>query len=146
MRIAGEKNAPDRVLHAQNVEIGMAPDGTTVTSLNGRDQVVLDLPGPTKDQPAKKVTSNALVASGTPKEGLTAASFTEGVEYTETGGTPPIKRKVTSRTLETTLNGGLGEIREATFHRRCPVRRRHDGSCRVEHALQHADRAGRTQG
>ena len=114
LRIAGEKDAPDRVLHAQNVEIGMAPDGTTVTSLNGRDQVVLDLP-PTKDQPAKKVTSNVLVASGTAKEGLTAASFTEGVEYTETGGTPPIKRKVTSRTLETTLNGGLGEIREATF-------------------------------
>ncbi len=114
LRIAGVKDAPDRVLHAQNVEIGMAPDGTTVTSLNGRDQVVLDLP-PAKDQPAKKVTSNALVASGTAKEGLTAASFTEGVEYTETGGTPPIKRKVTSRTLETTLNGGLGEIREATF-------------------------------
>ena len=114
LRIAGEKDAPDRVLHAQNVEIGMAPDGTTVTSLNARDQVVLDLP-PTKDQPAKKVTSNALVASGTAKEGLTAASFTDGVEYTETVGTPPSKRTVNSRTLETTLNGGLGELREATF-------------------------------
>ena len=76
LRIAGETGALDRVLHAQNMEIGMAPDGTTVTSLNGRDHVVLDLPG-TKDQPAKKVTSNALVASGTPQAGLTAASFTE---------------------------------------------------------------------
>ena len=37
------------------------------------------------------------------------------MEYTETGGTPPVNRKVTSRTLETALNGGLGEIREATF-------------------------------
>ncbi|RPI54739.1 MAG: LPS export ABC transporter periplasmic protein LptC [Acidobacteria bacterium] len=114
LRIAGEKGTPDRVLHAQNMEIGMAPDGTTVTSLNGRDHVVLDLPG-TKQQPAKKVASNALVASGTAQEGLTAASFTEGVEYTETGGTPPVKRTVTSRTLDTALNGGLGEIREATF-------------------------------
>ncbi len=35
LRIAGDKNAPDRVLHADNVEIGMAPDGSTVTSLNG---------------------------------------------------------------------------------------------------------------
>jgi LPS export ABC transporter protein LptC len=114
LRIAGEKDAPDRVLHAVNMEIGMAPDGTTVTSLTARDQVVLDLPA-ARDQPAKKVTSNALVASGTANEGLTAASFTEGVEYTETGGTPPVKRTVTSRTLDTALNGGLGDIREATF-------------------------------
>jgi LPS export ABC transporter protein LptC len=114
LRIAGEKDAPDRVLHAVNVEIGLAPDGTTVTSLNARDHVVLDLPA-TRDQPAKKVTSNALVASGTANDGLTAASFTEGVDYTETGGTPPVKRTVTSRTLDTALNGGLGDIREATF-------------------------------
>ncbi len=114
LRIAGEAATLDRVLHAQNMEIGMAPDGTTVTSLNGRDHVVLDLPA-TKEQPAKKVTSNALVANGTPQAGLTAASFTEGVEYTETGGTPPVTRTVTSRSLETALNGGLGEIREATF-------------------------------
>jgi LPS export ABC transporter protein LptC len=114
LRIAGEGEASDRVLHADNMEIGLAPDGTTVTSLNGRDHVVLDLPG-TKDQPAKKVSSTALVASGTPQQGLTAASFTEGVQYTETGGTPPTKRTVTSRTLDAALNGGLGEIREATF-------------------------------
>ena len=48
-------------------------------------------------------------------QGLTAASFTEGVEYRETGGTPPIKRTVTSRNLDTALNGSLGDIREATF-------------------------------
>ena len=47
LRIAGEQGAPERVLHAQNVEIGMAPDGTTLTSLTARDQVVLDLPATT---------------------------------------------------------------------------------------------------
>jgi LPS export ABC transporter protein LptC len=114
LRIAGEKSAPERVLHAQHVEIGMAPDGSTVTLLNGRDHVVLDLPA-VKGQPTKKVSSNALESSGTPKEGLTAATFSEGVEYVETGGTPPVTRTVTSRTLEASLNGGLGEIREATF-------------------------------
>jgi LPS export ABC transporter protein LptC len=114
LKIAGDKNAADRELHAQNMEIGMAPNGTTVTSLNARDHVVLDLPG-AKDQPAKRVSSNVLVASGTEKEGLTAASFTEGVEYVETGGTPPVKRTVRSRTLDTALNGGLGDIREANF-------------------------------
>ena len=39
----GDEELPERVLHAQNIEIGMAPDGTTLTSLTARDQVVLDL-------------------------------------------------------------------------------------------------------
>ena len=114
IRIAGEAKAPERTLSAQNLEIGMAPDGTTVTSINGRDGVVLDLPG-SNNQPSKSVRSTALVASGEAGKGLTAATFTEGVEYEETGGEPPIKRTVTSRTLDTALNGGLGDIREAQF-------------------------------
>ena len=114
LRIAAEKGSAESVLHADNIEIGMAPDGTTLTSLNARDHVVFDLSA-AKDQPAKKVTSNALVASGADGKGLTVASFTEGVEYEETGGTPPVKRTVTSRTLDTSLKGGLGQIQEATF-------------------------------
>jgi LPS export ABC transporter protein LptC len=115
LRIAGDQGAPEKVLHAQNVETGMAPDGTTLTSLTARDQVVLDLPA-TKEEPAKSVRANSLVASGEAGKGLTAAMFTEGVEYVETTGTtPPTKRTVTSRSLETTLDGGLGEIREAEF-------------------------------
>ena len=114
LRIAAEKDATESVLHADNIEIGMAPDGATLTSLNARDHVVFDLSS-AKGQLAKKVTSNALVASGEPGKGLTAASFTEGVEYLETGGDPPVKRTVTSRTLDTSLKGGLGQIQEATF-------------------------------
>ena len=114
LRIAAEKDTAESVLHADNIEIGMAPDGTTLTSLNARDHVVFDLSA-AKGQPAKKVMSNALVASGVADKGLTAASFTEGVEYQETGGTPPVKRTVTSRTLDTSLKGGLGQIQEATF-------------------------------
>jgi LPS export ABC transporter protein LptC len=114
LTIAAEEDAAESVLHADNIEIGMAPDGTTLTSLNARDHVVFDLSA-AKGQPAKKVTSTALVASGAAGKGLTAASFTEGVEYQETGGTPPFKRTVTSRTLDTSLKGGLGQIQEATF-------------------------------
>ncbi len=115
LRIAADKGADESVLHADNIEIGMAPDGTTLTSLNGRDHVVFDIAAAGKGQPAKKVTSSALVASGADGKGLTSASFTEGVEYQETGGTPPVKRTVTSRTLDTSLKGGLGQIQEATF-------------------------------
>lgn len=114
LRIAPEKDAAETVLHADNIEIAMAPDGTTLTSLNARDRVVFDLSA-AKGQPSKKVTSNALVASGAAGKGLTAASFTEGVEYQEIGGTPPVKRSVTSRTLDASLKGGLGQIQEATF-------------------------------
>jgi LPS export ABC transporter protein LptC len=114
LRIAAAKGAPERILHAQYLEIGMAPDGTTVTSMLGRDQVVLDLPG-AHGEPAKKIAANALTAKGEAGKGLTTATFTEGVEYSETGGTPTVKRTVTSRDLEMALNGGLGEIREATF-------------------------------
>jgi LPS export ABC transporter protein LptC len=114
MRIAAEPGAAESLLHADNIEIAIAPDGTTLTSLNARDRVVFDLSS-AKGQPAKKVTSNALVAGGAAGKGLTAASFTEGVEYQETGGTPPVKRIVTSRTLEASLKGGLGQIHEATF-------------------------------
>jgi LPS export ABC transporter protein LptC len=114
LRIAAEKGSAESVLHGDNIEIGMAPDGTTLTSLNARDHIVFDL-STAKGQPAKKVISNALVASGEAGKGLTVASFTEGVEYSETGGTPAIKRTVTSRTLDTSLKGGLGQIQEATF-------------------------------
>ena len=114
LRFAADPGAPERMLHAQYIEIGMAPDGATVTSLTGRDRVVLDLPSP-KGEPAKKVTSGALVASGAAATGLTAASFTGGVEYSEIGGDPPVKRTVTAQTLDAALDGGLGEIREAAF-------------------------------
>ena len=114
LRIAADKDAAESVLHADTIEIGMAPDGATLTSLNARDHVIFDLSA-AKGQPVKKITSNSLVASGEPGKGLTAASFTEGVEYLETGGTPPVKRMVTSRTLDTSLKGGLGQIQEATF-------------------------------
>ena len=110
LRIAGEPNAPERVLQAQNIEIGMAPDGSTLTALNARDRVVLDLPA-VKGQASKTVSSGELVASGEVGKGLTTATFSEGVEYNETGGTPPAKRTVTSRMLETSLNGNLGDIR-----------------------------------
>lgn len=114
LRFAAQKGSLERQLSSQYIEVGMGPDGTTVTSMMARDQVVLDLPSP-KGEPAKKVTSNALAASGEAGKGLTTASFTEGVEYSETGGAAAIKRTVTARTLDAALNGSLGDIREATF-------------------------------
>ena len=93
----------------------MAPDGTTLTSLNapGSRRVRSVRGQGAAGQESDRRTRSSPAA--TPGKGLTAASFTEGVEYQETGGTPPVKRTVTSRTLDTSLKGGLGQIQEATF-------------------------------
>jgi lipopolysaccharide export system protein LptA len=114
VKIAGDKGSPERTLVAESLEVGLAPDGATITSLTGRGKVALDLPAP-KGQASKNIRSTALAASGNPDHGLTAAVFSEGVEYRESGGTPPVQRLVRSRTLDAALNGGLSEIRDARF-------------------------------
>jgi lipopolysaccharide export system protein LptA len=112
--IAGDSSAPDKTLVSDSLEIGLAPDGATVTSLTARDKVSLDLPAPS-GQPAKSIKSTSLVASGDDKLGLTAAVFSEGVEYRESGGSPAIQRLVRSRNLDATLKNGFAEISDARF-------------------------------
>ena len=114
VKIAGDKGIPEKTLAADSLEVGLAPDGATITSLTGRDKVVLDLPAP-KGKASKNIRSTGLASSGDPEHGLTAAVFSEGVEYRESGGTPPVQRLVRSRTLDAALNSGLSEIRDARF-------------------------------
>jgi lipopolysaccharide export system protein LptA len=114
IRIAGDNTTPDKTLASGSMEIGLAPDGATVTSLNAHDNIVLDLPAP-KGQAAKNIRSGSLVASGDDKAGLTAAVFTDSVEYRESGGTPPVQRLVRSRTLDAALKNGFAEISDARF-------------------------------
>jgi LPS export ABC transporter protein LptC len=114
LRLAGEQGSAERTLSAQTIDTTLAPDGATVTSLKAADKVALVLPAP-RNQPSKTIHSNTLVASGTPTGGLTGAVFTDSVEYRETGGAPRVQRIITSRTLDTDLNGGFGEIRDARF-------------------------------
>ena len=114
VRIAGEEGTDDRRLSAESLEIGLAPDGATVLSLSGRTRVVLDVPSGTA-APARTIRATSLVGSGEPERGLTAATFTENVEFRESGGTPPAQRVVRSRVLATTLGAGFGEIQDARF-------------------------------
>ena len=114
VKIAGDKTSPDKTLASESLEISLAADGATVTSLTARDKVALDLPAP-KGQPSKSIKSNTLVASGDDKQGLTAAVFSEGVEYREFGGTPAVQRFVRSRNLDATLKNGFAEISDARF-------------------------------
>lgn len=114
LRLAGDLGSPERTLSANYIEIGLGPDGATVTSLNARDRLALELPAP-KGQASKSIRSTTAVGSGDARRGLTTVTFTENAEYRESGGTPAVQRVVTSQTLETSLNNGLGEIRDAHF-------------------------------
>ena len=79
---AAGKTAGRRVA-GNAIDIALAPDGTTVTNLNASDKVQVDLPAE-GDLPAKRITSELLVAEGTPEKGLQQATFAENVEYRET--------------------------------------------------------------
>jgi lipopolysaccharide export system protein LptA len=112
--IAGAKGYPDKTLGAETIEMAVGSDGMTLTSLVARDKVVLDLPG-TKGEPSKNIRSNTLTGSGDDQHGLTAAVFSDSVEYRESGGTPSVQRLVHAQHLETALTNGLDEIRNAVF-------------------------------
>ena len=113
--LAGDaKGDPDKTLAGDSIDIGLAPDGATVTSLAAHDKVSLDLPAP-KGQPSKSIRSAALSATGEPDKGLTAAVFSDGVEYREFGGSPAVQRLVRSKNLDAALKNGFAEISDARF-------------------------------
>ena len=142
LRIAGEKGAPGAYARARRiVEIGMAPDGATLTSLTARDQVVLDLPG-RKDSRRRACGQIALVASGDARQRIDGRDFTRRCRVCETGGTPPVKRIVTSRSLDTDAQRRSRRHSRGAIHGERAAADGNGGTrrqCR-QHALPGADR------
>jgi lipopolysaccharide export system protein LptA len=106
-----------RVLHGSRIEFATAPDGKTMTRLDARENVVMDLPR-TKDAPKRSVRAATLASQGNAKNGLTAALFDGGVtftETTETAGKPAAVRTGTSRELALKLDGQIDAIQQADF-------------------------------
>jgi lipopolysaccharide export system protein LptA len=107
-----------KITAATTIDLLLAQDGKTLTRLEAHDKVVVTLPQ-TKDEPAREIKSTTLVSAGDEKKGLTGASFTGGVTFTErpapAPGAKPVVRTGTSQTLDTILDGQLDAIREADF-------------------------------
>jgi lipopolysaccharide transport protein LptA len=118
-------------ISGSTIDIGLGPDGTTVTSLVAAAPVQVDLPGE-GDAPAKRICSSSLNATGEPGEGLRGATFGGGVEYRERRGSPitspcatgpaPARgqapatdRTARSETLIVETQPGLGAIQRADF-------------------------------
>ncbi len=115
IEMAGEAGQKGTRIGGDALEIGLAADGATVTSLSVRDNVQTLFPA-SGETPAKSVRAASLEAVGEETKGLSAAKFTENVEYVELlAGKPPVKRIVRAQALEADLKGGMSNIDDARF-------------------------------
>jgi len=99
--MTGRDGAAGRQFLGDVLDVGLAPDGS-VTKVVGRDNVRLDLPA-SSDSPARGIKARAIDADGVAGQGLTAARFTDDVEYREESGKSSPARTARSRTLNVAL-------------------------------------------
>ncbi|HVT46489.1 MAG TPA: hypothetical protein VHD57_01775 [Vicinamibacterales bacterium] len=109
-----------RSIEAPQIDLTMAPDGSTLTHLEANPGVEVNTPA-SADVPSRTITARTLVATGTDSAGLTAAVFDGSVRFVETvPGTKdaaPSKRTGTAARLAMKIKGSLDAIDEATFQR-----------------------------
>jgi lipopolysaccharide export system protein LptA len=111
-----------RTIAAPSIDIGLAPDGETLTHMDAGEGVVVTLPA-SAEVPARTIRALTLVAQGEAGHGLTGARFDGGagpVEFTEMPqptkpGQPAASRVAKSRSLALKLAGQLDAIEEAEF-------------------------------
>jgi len=107
-----------RSIIAPTIDFGTAPDGKTLTRLDARKPVEVQLPA-SKDAPARRVNAQTLVAQGDDQHGLTRALFEGGARFEETipatAGQPARTRVGEARSLSLALKGQLDTIDDATF-------------------------------
>ncbi len=112
--LAGAAGGAGRRLSGQFIDIGLAPDGATMTSLMSRDKVVLELYAD-KTTPARTIRSGVLQGSGAPGSGLTEATFSDDVDFREWPPPPGAPRVAKSSMLELAMKNGFGTIDSARF-------------------------------
>lgn len=107
-----------RRVAGRTIDIALAPDGKTVTNLTSTERAQVDLP-PEDDAPARRITSDTLVASGTAEGGLREATFAGSVVFRETRAArrdaAAINRTARSMKLVAKTQPGFGAIEEADF-------------------------------
>jgi lipopolysaccharide export system protein LptA len=112
IRLAGAPGKPGRQLSANTIDISLAPDGSTPTSLAGREAVQLTFPAE-PGVAARTIRAASIDAIGEPGRGLTKAHFSDNIEYRETGGASD--RTAKSAALDVALQPGMSSIDEAKF-------------------------------
>ena len=113
--VAGADGHLARQIAAETMEILLAPDGTTPTSVIARERVSLMLPAEGAETPLRTIDASTLDAKGQPGKGLTHALFSGGVRYREKG--EKAVRAANAATLEVGLKPGLSDLEDARFSR-----------------------------
>jgi LPS export ABC transporter protein LptC len=100
-----------RTIASDALEIELAPDGS-LTRAVGRENVRLDLPA-APGEPVRSIRTRLLDGRGTAGKGLTSATFTGAVEFTEQVAKAAAPRTARAQKLETVMNGDV--VTTATF-------------------------------
>jgi LPS export ABC transporter protein LptC len=115
IEMAGTANARGTRIGGDAMEIQFGPDGTTVVTLNAREQVLADFAAE-RGTPARRVRAQVLDSFGEPPGGLETARFSRNVEFVEViPGKPPVTRTVRAQSLEAAMKAGMAEIDDARF-------------------------------
>jgi lipopolysaccharide export system ATP-binding protein len=133
-----------RVISSSQTNLELAPDGQTLTRLDAREKVSVELPPQAADKGARTIHADTLHAEGKEPAGLTSARFDgRPVEYGEVvpprNGTPASIRTVTSNGLTLKLNGQLDAIDSAQFEADVSIKDA-DGSAGAELATYDPDK------
>lgn len=106
-------------IDGNKLDVQLAGDGQTVTSLSGSGAPLVVTLGATADTPQRTIKSRSMNSSGDERKGLTAAVFDTDVEFVEskpaTRTSAAARRTVTSQRLTLSLNGNFADINDATF-------------------------------
>ena len=137
IQLAGEGGMPGRRIAGGALDVGLNPDGVTISSLNGRDAVQLEFPAD-GTAPARSVRAGMLDGTSSANGELSGARLTDTVEYRElvgaspatpvSGTTAPIARVVRARMLDLTFTPGMSAITRAGF----------SGAVRIDQGELHA--------
>ena len=110
--IGGGAGRGDRVISAETLDVGVAPDGSTPVSLAARTNVRLTIPAE-QGTPARSIEAQALDSQGEQGRGLSRARFAGGVIFREHRS--QALRTGRSATLDASLAPGLSDIEDARF-------------------------------
>ena len=113
--LAGAAGSAGRRLSGRFIDIGLGPDGSVVTALLAREQVVLDLFAD-KTTPARTIKSGALQGTGTPEGRLDErARSTRAWIFAKRPRRLRSRRVARSSTMDLALKNGFSSIESAQF-------------------------------
>ncbi|MDR1989619.1 MAG: LPS export ABC transporter periplasmic protein LptC [Acidobacteriaceae bacterium] len=114
IQLAGEQKQPGRQIAAATIDLGIAPDGATLTTLTARNAVQLTMPA-VPNEPARTINADLLETEGNPQKGLNRARFTGNVQFNERNAAST--RTVRSGVLDVAIGPGFSSMDDAHFTR-----------------------------